>query len=171
MNRKLFVGFAMAGALTLLGSAAGLAHDTDPADLLMAQAQAKADQVTADINLCAETKLNALESGQSPAEGVNDGAIEKATKQVETLQENALQAVETGLNNFENAVETAQDAEPATELPALTELTLPDAQKVCDAINAVTVDATTVAAPPAPENEPADNERDTETRASESSND
>jgi hypothetical protein len=151
MNRKLFAGIAVAGALSLFMGASATAFDDEgeAGDVLTMQAQALTDQTIAGIDACAEARIAVLESQPAPT-GVNrdawQGAVEAATNKVEALAESGEHKAEAAVESLESSIEES-DAQ-GQQVPSLDSLTAallalydpanPNAG-VCGQINAVTV--------------------------------
>jgi hypothetical protein len=151
MDRKLFAGLAVAGALSLVIGAGALAFDDEgeAGDVLTMQAQALTDQTIAGIESCAEAKIAALEAQPAPT-GVNreawNGAVEAATNKVEALAESGEHQAEAAAESLEATIEESD--ENGVQAPSLDSLKVallslydpanPNAA-VCGQINAVTV--------------------------------
>jgi hypothetical protein len=152
-TRKVFIGLAAAGALTLWVGASALADSEQPSSaMLEIQAQALLATTTANIETCAATKLTAL-AGQAAPSGVNAeawaGALEAAGNKVDELAESGSNKARALTNAFDGSLDDEDVAAPTptdtTELQtSLTQLQT----QVCAAINAVTVHV------PAPKVEP-----------------
>ena len=151
MDRMLFAGIAVAGALSLLVGAGALAFDDEgeAGDVLTMQAQALTDQTIAGIESCAEAKIAALEAQPAPT-GANreawEGAVEAATNKVESLAESGEHQAEAAAESLEATIEESD--ENGLQVPSLDSLKAallalydpanPNAG-VCGEINSVTV--------------------------------